>query len=129
MKDFFISTDHYISWLENGIVRLVYLPDSIITLEIAKQMVKQRLEVMGGIIRPVFVDMRGMMSINAEARKYLAGREAIKYVSAGAIYLDNYLHYLTGTVFLKIDRPSIPSKLFTDKEKALRWLEPFKNLN
>lgn len=123
------DTPYYIMYLEDGIIHQVYKPDLIITIDIARQMVKHRLEIANGITYPVFVDVRNLVAVKAEARKHLAGSEAVKYVSAGAIYLDTYLHYLTGSVFLKIDKPAIPSKLFTDKERAFRWLEMFKNLN
>lgn len=117
------------TWLENGIIYHIYKPNLIINIDIAKQMVAHRLEVTKKTIRPVFVDVCNMVAIDAPSRKYLAGPEAVKYVSAGAIYLDNYLQFLAGTVFLKIDNPLIPSRLFTTKEKALLWLEQFKHLN
>ncbi len=125
----YIDTPYYKMWLENGIIYHVYKPDLIITIDIAREMVNHRLELTNATTYPVFIDVRNLISIKADARKHLAGPEAVKYVSAGAIYLDNYLHYLTGMVFLKIDTPAIPSRLFTGKEKALRWLEMFKNLN
>lgn len=124
-----IDTPYYVMYLEHGIIHQVYKPDLIITVEIAKQMVSHRLEITKNITRPVFVDVRNLVAINAASRKYLAGEMAVKYVSAGAIFLDNYLHYLAGTVSIKIDKPTVPSKLFTDKEKALQWLEHFKHLN
>lgn len=116
-------------WLEDGFIHHQYKPGLILTIDIARQMVNHRLKLTDGITRPVFVDVRNLVAIKADARKYLAGSEAVKYVSAGGIYLDNYLHYLVGNVFLKIDRPLIPSRLFTDKDQAIRWLEAYKNLN
>jgi len=124
-----INALHYMMWLENGIIHHIYKPNLIITIDIARQMVNHRLELTNGITHPVFIDVRNLVAIKADARKHLAGPKAVKYVSAGAIYLDNYLHYLAGNVFLKIDKPAIPSRLFTDKEKAFLWLESFKNLN
>lgn len=129
MESFHVETEHYIIWLENGITHLVYKPGFVVTLDIAKQIVKKRIEVSGGITRPAFIDITRMVAVNKEARKYLAREEAARHISAGAIYLDNYVHYLAGRVFLNIDKPNIPSKLFTCKEKALRWLEPYKNLS
>lgn len=126
MKELLIDTPHYQTWLEDGIMHLVYKPDLIITLEIAKQMVDHRLQTFNGKTYPVFIDIRNLIAIKADARKHLAGPEAIKYISAGAIYLDSYIQYLVGTIFLKIDKPAIPARLFTEKEKAFEWLELFK---
>lgn len=124
-----IDTPYCSTWIENGIIHHVYKPNIIIDIDIAKKLVDHRLKVTNNITRPVFVDVCNLVAIKADARKYLAGPEAIKYISAGAIFLDNYLLFLVGTVFLKIDNPLIPSRLFTDKEKALLWLEQFKHLN
>lgn len=124
-----IDTPHYTLWIEDGIIHNVYKPDLIMTIDIAIEMVNHRLKLTNDITYPLFVDIRNLVAIKAEARRYLAGSEAVKYASAGAIYLDNHLLYLVGQVFLKIDNPAIPSRLFTDKEKALHWLETFKNLN
>lgn len=124
-----IDTPFYIMYLEDGIIHQIYKPELIITIEVAKQMVSHRLEITRSITRPVFVDVRNLVAIDSASRKYLAGELAVKYVSAGAIFLDNYIHYLAGTVYIKIDKPAVPSKLFTDKNKALKWLEPFKHLN
>lgn len=129
MKNFHVDTKHYTSWLENGVFYFTYKPGSIITLDVAKYVVETRLNMSDGIIRPAFVDVRGMLAIDKEARKYLAGEEALRYINAGAIYLNNHLIYLALQVFLKIDNPSIPSRLFTEKGKALQWLEHFKNQN
>ena len=127
MKENLIDTSYCSSWLENGIVYNVYKPGLIITIDIAKQMVGQRLEVSKNISRPVFIDIRNLIAIDAASRSYLAGDEGVKYASAGAIYLNNYIQFLLGNVFLKIDNPLIPTRLFTEKEKALLWLQQHKH--
>lgn len=127
MKENLIDTPYCSSWLENGIVHNVYKPGLIITIDIAKQMVGQRLEVSKNISRPVFIDIRNLIAIDAASRSYLAGDEGVKYASAGAIYLNNYIQFLLGNVFLKIDNPLIPTRLFTEKEKALLWLQQHKH--
>lgn len=124
-----IESPYCVTWLENDILHHVYKPKLIIDLDIAKKLVAHRLEVTAGVTRPILVDICGMVAINGDARRYLAGPEAVKHVSAGAIYLNSYLQFLAGTVYLKIDDPLVPSRLFTEKAKALLWLEQFKHMN
>ncbi len=121
-----VESPYCTMWIENGILHHVYKPNLIINLDIAKKLVADRLEVSAGITRPMLVDICNLVAIDGPSRRYLAGSEAIKYMSAGAIYLNSYLQFLAGTVYLKVDIPLVPSRLFTEKEKALLWLEQFK---
>ena len=121
-----LESAYSLTWIENDILHHVYKPSLIIDLNIAKKMVADRLEVSAGITRPMLVDICNLVAIDGPSRKYLAGSEAIKYMSAGAIYLNSYLQFLAGTVYLKVDVPLVPSRLFTEKHKALEWLEQFK---
>ena len=129
MKEGYIESEYSIMWIENGIGYQSYKPGINITLEIAKQMVKDRIQSFNGIARPVFVDIRSLKSIDAASRRYFASKEAGELILAGAIYLASPLARWAGNVFLNIDVPITPAKLFTDKDKALEWLERFKYNN
>jgi hypothetical protein len=133
MKESLIDSEYCEMWLENGIIFQIYKPDLVITIDIAKAMVEDRLKISNGITRPMLADIRNLVSIDAESREYLAGDRAIYLLSAGAILLGSslkdYIATLTANIYLKIDRPRFPTKLFNDKEKALKWLETFRNLN
>ena len=129
MKESYSESEYSIMWIENGIGYQSYKPGLNITLDIAKQMVEERIQSFNGIARPVFVDIRSLKSIDAASRRYFASKEAGKLILAGAIYLTNPLARWLGNVFLNIDIPITPAKLFTDKDKALQWLERFKYNN
>jgi hypothetical protein len=70
-----------------------------------------------------------MISTENAARAYMASRPAQQFLSAGAILINNEIHRLLMNLWLKIDKPYIPTKSFTDKEKALEWLKSFKFQN
>jgi hypothetical protein len=129
MKEGYIESEYSIMWIENGIGYQTYKPGINITLEIAKQMVKDRVQSFNGVARPVLVDIRSLKSIDAASRRYFASKEAGELILAGAIYLASPLARWAGNVFLNIDVPITPAKLFTDKDKALEWLERFKYNN
>lgn len=133
MKESVIDTEYCEMWLENGIIFQVYKPDLVVTIDIAKAMVEDRIKISNGITRPMLADIKNLVSIDSEAREYLASERAIYLLSAGAILLGSslkdYIATLAAKIYLKIDRPPFPTKLFNDKEKALIWLETFGNLN
>lgn len=129
MKEGYYQDDYSEMWIEDGIGFQVYKPNLVIDISVATTMVNRRIEAFNGITRPVFVDVRNLVSIDNASRKYFASREAGQLITAGAILLDNPINSWLGNVFLLLDQPITPAKLFTRKDKALQWLQQFKNLN
>ncbi len=116
-------------WIEDGIGFQVYKSEAVITIDVAKKMVTKRIESFKGIARPVYVDVRNLLTIDSASRKYFASKEAGELILAGAIHLDNPINQFFGNIFLLIDVPITPAKLFTHKDKALEWLQQFKHMN
>lgn len=126
MQERYIDHDFFEIWYENGIVFEIFKKNSILDLELSKQVVQERLKVSNGIDAPIFIDLRNVFSTDTKARKYMASKEAVEYLTAGAFLIDNELMKLAGNIFIKIDKPLVPVKLFTDRDKALLWLEAYK---
>ncbi len=103
----------------------VFLPGSVITIDIAKEMVKRRLEYSEGISYPILLSGEGTRAIDKGARDYLS-KEGQVGVLAGAILVHSVYTEFFGNFFLKVTKSEVPAKLFTDKKKALEWLEQFK---
>ena len=78
---------------------------------------------------PLFVDMRQLLSINKETRRYMASQDALHYLSAGAFLVKSTINRMAFNAFRIISKPPIPTKGFTNKEKALNWLKYVKNVN
>lgn len=116
---------HTTIWLKNGIMYGKYKPDLVIDFEMAKLMVSDRVKISNGVTRPYLVDVTGLLCIDSEGRSYLAG-PGCNLVSAGAILTRNKLLAFVGNAFILLDKPSIPAKVFSNVESAVRWLEPFK---
>jgi hypothetical protein len=129
MKESYLETDYCRMWVSNGILFAEYKPGLVMNLEIAKQMVNDRIKVSNGISRPMFLDVRNLVSTDRATMKYYKKKEVIQYVSSCALITGNALGSLAGNIFLTLERPLIPTKLFTDQGKALEWLEKYKFLN
>ncbi len=126
MREFFFETDYMEIWIEQGIICIVFKKNLILSEEIAKDMVNERLKISNGVIRPLFADISELASVDIKARKYLAGEEAARFISAGAIRVNGLISKLAGNIFLSVDKPLVPSKLFTDRDKAIEWLKKYR---
>lgn len=120
---------HLFIWIENGIMFGKYNPDLVINLEAAKKIVSDRKAISKGICKPFLLDITNLLSVDATARKYFASAEACEFLNAGAIYTQNKLIAFLGNAWILLDEPLIPTKVFTNPEAGLKWLEPFKYQN
>ncbi len=121
------SSPHINFEIKDDILYVTYLPGGAINLEIAKEIVKTRLEYTENKSYPILVIDNGVVSMNKEARDYSSDKDGgLKGVLAGALLLKSVYSEFLGNFFLRITKPAIPAKVFTDKAKALEWLEQFK---
>lgn len=112
--------------LVDGICIGIYKAGYKLTLDIAKQVVEDRIRFFDGKSFPSYADARHLVEVDADARKYLAGPRASFLVTAGAVHVTSPFSCWLGNVFLLLDAPKIPVKLFTSKELAVEWLSKFK---
>ena len=127
MKASYLETEDVEMWLENGILVVIF--KSHITkadIRFSKQYVKDRFKVLNGVTRPIMVDINELRSTDKESRDYLAGEEASKFLCAGAIVVKSAIAKLLGSLFLSINKPPFPTRLFTNREKAMKWLEKYR---
>lgn len=128
-KEAYLENEYAEYWIENGILFLVYKRRLVMTLDVAKKIVEDRLKVSNGISRPMFLDGRNFLSTNRETMRYYKTKEVVRFVTGSAFLSGNYLGWLAGNIFLALEKPLVPTKLFTDAKKALEWLERYKYLN
>ena len=70
------------------------------------------------------INMGGVKTIDKEARAYMA-KEGAVLVKAGALITDSVYTKMMGNIFLAINQPETPTKLFSDKISALKWLKKY----
>ena len=97
-----------------------------ITLPIAREIVKTRMEFVE--YRPVvaLVYNLGVVSFDKQARDFLASDEGVKGIIAGAIVVDSPVGSFLGNFYLSVAKPKIPSRIFSKKEAALKWLDQYR---
>jgi hypothetical protein len=109
-------------WLRpDGAVQVTWSPGPRIELDTARGATDAIQEVSGGQPRGLLVDMRGTVSMDREARSHFASR--IPNLYAVALWVESPLSQMLANFFLGVNRPPIPTRLFTDEAKAVAWLK------
>ncbi len=68
----------------------------------------------------------GKIGYTKEVRDFMSTAEFGEYVTAMAIIVDSVIARVAANLFLKVSHVVYPTQLFTDKEKALTWLQQYK---
>ncbi len=113
-------------WLDDGIIYNVYKPNLEIDFEVARLLVRDRLKVSEGKSRPLFIDISNLISVDLRARKYLSSEEGSRLVTAGAFYTTTPLSKFVGKLFIDVNQPAAPVQIFSNKSKAIEWLQQYK---
>lgn len=127
-----IKSEYSETWFYDGVIYQVISPKvKKITLEIAKQLVQDRIAATGtvGISVLVYVVVNNAISVDSEATKYYKQPEAYANIRAIAMKMDNYIARMVGNLIFVINKPNVPTALFNDEEKALKWLKRYEFLN
>ena len=118
-----VENQHVQLWLEDGIVHGIYKKNCIITLEAAKEIIALRLQLQDGKLYPGIAYMLDGNSVfTPEARKYLA-KEGYSGATKVALVTTSLARAVVANIFISIDKPPKPTRLFASKEKALHWLK------
>jgi hypothetical protein len=122
--------DFYTFWEDDGIVCFRY-KKNIITLDIAQHGVSIRSALSNYQRCKLFADLVNVKSITKETRDFYATHDAGKLVIACAVYTPSVLTKVLFSFFIGFNKPAIPMRSFTSKEKAFNWLNEFeeKSLN
>ncbi len=105
---------------------LTYKPNTTLDLAAAKQIIKdaQILANSTGKRYPVLSDIRDMPPHNKDVRDFFANQPS-SVSKANAILTSNSLSKILANFFLTLNKPTIPTRLFTDESKAVKWLGMF----
>ena len=113
-------------WLdEDGILWVKTLPQAYYTLADAQRNVAIMHQLAGSIKRPVLVEMKQIKGMAGDARSYSAGDAVVSITSALAMVIDSPLGKVLGNLWLGINKPPFPTKMFNSETAAVGWLKGF----
>jgi hypothetical protein len=123
-----IRTTHTTAWFDaHGILWIVHDDTAFIEIEDAVTIADKWKEIHQGRKFPHLVDFRNVrVNQSAETRAFFAdGNDLHEIVSATALLVDNMANNLVTKFFVKVNKPSIPTKTFKDEKEAIEWLKGF----
>ncbi len=110
---------------EDGIVRAVEKAVKI-SLENARENTALLASIADERRVPLLVDITESRGISREAREEYSGEALIANVCALALLVCSPVSKVMGSFFLGLNKPAIPTQLFSSEEKALSWLKKFR---
>lgn len=110
-------------FIQDDVLHIVFKIGAEVCIEGMKESKKARLLLQNDQRMKVLVDSRGLYNVTKEARAYAAEDRHAKLSIAMAIVSDSLPTKLLTNFFIKFNRPKTPTKMFTDKDKALKWLK------
>jgi len=58
-------------------------------------------------------------------RKHLASDERLLTTTADAFVINSIAHRLMANMYIRINKPKLPTAIFEDKQEAIEWLKNF----
>jgi hypothetical protein len=118
----YYTDKHSSHLLEPGIIENTIFPGAFLEEADMHVIKNNNLALTKGKRYVVLVSSGYLAGISKEARELTASKDYVVNTLAKAIILENTGHQLIGNFYLKVNKPHIKTKLFTDREKALKWL-------
>jgi len=114
---------------DDDVLICTYKKGSKLNLDMAKEIVKARLELMNYEPTLVLVYNQGVVSMDKKAREYLASDDGVKGVIAAAIVVGSPFTSFMANFFVSVNRPKMPVRIFSNAKDALKWLQKFRKIN
>lgn len=108
---------------EDNILHTECLPNTVMTLEEAKESTEISAEMVDHQPLPLLCDLTNVVKMSQDCRKHFAGPEHAETFSKCALIVTNPISKIIGNFFLGLNKPLKPTKLFTDEAAGLNWLK------
>jgi hypothetical protein len=110
--------------IEGGIIEVIFDNDIIETLETVKENFEVSIKLADDKEYLLLVNTSKIIFADNEAREFAANSDiAKKYLKKVAINSNSYVGTAVANLFLKVNRPPYPFKVFHSWVKAVEWLK------
>lgn len=110
---------------KDGILRTKIFEGSVIGLKDVQEYYSFTEKLTGGEKALVLLDGRSAFTITDEARAY-AAEQANRTRAATALIVNSPAIKIIYNLYIQIDKPQTPTRMFTDEASAIAWLKIFK---
>lgn len=74
----------------------------------------------------VYLDLSKVKYQTKEFRVFFSSKEVSEKIKACAIFSDSIFGKMVANFYMGLNKPICPTRLFTSKEEAIKWLNQFK---
>ena len=120
------ETEYVNMTIKDGILYFSYKEINNLGLEIAKKCVQDRIEFSNNTSYPCLVDSVRIKNVSREARDYFAN-EGNELITASALMVKSHIFKMIVNFFINVSKPKNPTKMFTDKQQAINWLNQYRD--
>lgn len=113
--------------LSNGVIHYSFLPNAEVDIEQHIENNEALIELTAGTPAPILVDASELVNITPKAREKIKELEDVNVSLARAYVTKSLGHKLLIMIFMKINKPSIPQRVFSDYNEAMQWLMEVKD--
>lgn len=118
-------TNAEVTLRSDGIVHFYIKTNITLNGNDAREMVKATGEIGGNKKYPILITSGKYGMADVDAREYAASPDGNQYTIAGAIVVKSLAQKILGNAYIKVNKPTTPTALFNDAEKAIDWLKTF----
>ena len=126
MKKFLVEDDNLKIEVEDDIIYGTW-KTAAIDADMGRKCLELRLRAAKRENQILVIDARKVRKISKEARHYLASAASYEKVIASAIVVENTIASHLVNFFLKVNRPAVPSKMFSSETHAVGWVKSMRD--
>jgi hypothetical protein len=124
MRKILVDNENVLAELDNGILIGIWKA-SFVDLLVAEKIVNERVRTLEGKKHPTLIKIKSLKTITKEARDFLGSPKGYEGVVAFAIQVDSPVKNMIASMFLFLNPPLVPTKIFKDEDKAKEWLKQY----
>mgnify|MGYP006171828649 CR=1 FL=1 len=117
-----------ITYKKEGIIHIHYTSEQM-NLDNAKNVIQAIRKDCPWQLAPILVSADPFSEHDDQAQKYLAGEEVMQYCTAIAVIAKNLAQRIGVNFFIRIKKPSKPTRFFTSEKEALKWLGKYETIS
>jgi hypothetical protein len=104
-----------------------YSPGLAVDLEVAKEIVANRLDFTNGEDHYVVIDLNNIKSVTSEAKEFMQSPEGgLQKILGAAFFANNPVASLIANVYVKTPT-NFETRLFSTKQEATAWIQSYMN--
>ena len=110
---------------EDGIVEILIKESSFIGRDECVEVVDSYKEILEPKKYPLLHIIEDYVTIDKEAREFAASKEGLMFSKVEAFVINSLAHKILANFYIKVNRPSVPTRFFRSKEEAEEWLSKY----